>query len=496
MVGSFYHDDMRRFSIILALLSILLFVSVPAFSCSMILVGKNASADGSVLLAHNNDLPGNIASKIQIVPGQFHEPGEVIHFKNGLEIPQAQQTYRMLMMNCYYGFSEGDAKAINQFQVAVAGGTSLKADRNDRARELDPLNKKGVSGYIRYIALQRSKTARECVKRIGELYSRYGISYPSGVGVADPNEVWYLEAGGGKCWAAKRVPDESYLVAVNSYRIGTIDFDDNENFILPPYLKSYAVKKGLWKPGRKPFNFAAIFGGRVKQKGERPYYNSRRVWRVQQLLSPSVKQNPDAFNHPWTLSPDRKLTVSDLISVMRDYYQGTEYDISKNAHLPQSRRERPIAVFNTVHASVIQLRGHLPVEYGAVMWGGVSSALTTPYVPYYFGIQSLPEAYTIAGPIADQRSAFWHFRKLTILLEPHLRKRIGNILPVWQSFERNLLAVQTEVEQTAATLFKKDKKLAVSFLTFYSNGLALQALEMAKSIHNDLQTTLAENSNN
>lgn len=477
------------------MLTLIVVVPVPVFSCSMILVGKNASADGSVLLAHNNDLPGNIASMIQIVPGQNHEPGSVIPFKNGLEIPQAQQTFRMLMMNCYYGFAEGDAKAINQFQVAVAGGTSLKADRNDRARELDPLIKKGVSGYIRYIALQRAKTARECVQLIGEIYSKYGISYPSGVGVADPNEIWYLEAGGGKCWAAQRVPDDSYLVAVNSYRIGNIDFNDKKNFILPPYLKSYATKKGLWKPGAKPFNFAAIFGGRVEEKGERPYYNARRVWRAQQLLTPSLKQNPNAFTHPWTLKPDKKPTVGDLISVMRDYYQGTKFDISKDTHLPPSKRERAIAVFNTVHASIIQLRGHLPVEYGAVMWGGVSSPLTTPYVPYYFGIQSLPESYTVAGPVADPRSAFWQFRALTTLLEPRLRKRIGNILPVWQHFEKNLFAMQTEVERTAANLYKKDKQLAANFLTFYSNGLALQALEMAKSIHTQLQTTLAKTSN-
>lgn len=471
---------MHRKKFITLFFGLLLIVNSHLIPCTMILVGKDATADGSVLLAHNNDLPGNIASMIQIVPGKKYTKGEMIVFKNGLQIPQAKQTSRMLMMNCYYGFAEGDAKAINEYRVAVAGGTSLKADRNDKAQELDPLVKDGVSGYIRYIALQRSKTARECVELIGKMYSHYGISYPSGVGVADPNEVWYIEAGGGKCWVAQRVPDDSYLATANGYRIGEIDFNDKKNFIYPSYLMSYTLEKGLWKPGKKQFNFAKIFGG--KKKKENSYYNTRRVWRAQQLLTPSLQQNPNAFNQPWALKPDQKITIQKLIKVLRDYYKETPFDISKHIDSTPGEKERAIGVFNTVHTDVIQLRKDLPVEIGAVMWGGLSASLTTPYVPYYFGIKEIPLTYQIAGPEYDHQSAFWHFRALTVLLEPRLSQLIGEILPVWQDFESRLFSMQTDVEKTALTLYKKDKELARDFLTFYSNGLSLQALEMAKSL--------------
>ncbi len=154
-------------------------------ACTMILAGKGTTSDGSVLLAHNNDLPAHIASLLEIVPGRTFPAGETVSFKNGLVIPQARQTIRMLIMYCYYGFTEGDAVAVNQYQVAIAGGLSLKEDRNMKARKADPLVKTGVSGYIRYLALQRSKSARECVQFIGDMYSKHGISYPSGVGVAD-----------------------------------------------------------------------------------------------------------------------------------------------------------------------------------------------------------------------------------------------------------------------------------------------------------------------
>lgn len=456
----------------------------------MILVGKDASADGSVLLAHNNDLPGNIAALLQVVPGRFYSPGEMVAFKNGLRIPRAANTHGMLIMNCYYGFSEGDAVAINRHQVAIAGGTALKKDRNRRAMEADPMVKNGVSGYIRYIALQRAKTARECVEIIGEMYSRYGISYPSACGVADADEVWYIEAGGGKCWVAQRVPDNAYLATANGYRIGEVDFTDKKNFIYPPYLKEFTIRTGLWKPDKKnPFNFAAIFGGQMEK--ENNYYNARRVWRIQQLLTPSLAQPSHAFTHPVTAEPDEKVTIPQLISILRDYYKGTPFDVSKK----NGAGERAIGVFNTVHTDVIQLRGHMPAEIGAVMWAGVGPALTTPYIPYYLGMREIPSPYEKAGPRFDLDSAFWNFRSLATLLESRFPALEREILPVWQSMEARLFSRRESVEAAALALYKKDKDAAKDFLTAYSGGLALKALQTAKELKEEIETQLAKTSN-
>lgn len=461
-----------------------------AKGCSMVLVGKGASADGSVLLAHNNDLPGNTGAMIRVVPGGSYAPGEMVVFKNGLRIPRAANTYGMLIMNCYYGFTEGDAVAVNRYQVAIAGGTALKEDRNRRAVEADPLLTSGVSGYIRYIALQRAKTARECVEIMGEMYSRYGISYPSGCGVADPNEVWYIEAGGGRCWVAQRVPDDAYLAAANGYRIGEVDFKDKTNFIYPPYLKEFTIKKGLWKPGRdKRFNFAEIFGGQMEK--ENNYYNARRIWRIQQLLTPSMKQSAHGFTHPVTARPDRKVTIPQLIAILRDFYEGTPFDITKTG----GTGERAIGVFNTVHTDVIQLRAHMPAEIGAVMWAGLGPALTTPYIPYYLGITEIPSPYGTAGPRFDLDSAFWNFRTLTTLLEPRLAFLKDEILPVWQSMETRMFSRQESVETAALELYRRDKKAAVDFLTAYSGGLALKALHRAIELKEKIETQLAKNSN-
>ncbi|MCP4150673.1 MAG: dipeptidase, partial [bacterium] len=342
---------------------------------------------------------------------------------------------------------------------------------------------------------------------IGDMYSKHGISYPSGVGVADANEIWYLEAGGGKCWAAQRVPDNAYLAVANGYRIGTIDFNDKKNFIVPVYLKKFAMEKGLWKQGTKDkeFNFAQIFGG--KKQTRKDYYNARRVWRIQQLLTPTLKQDPAHFTHPVMLKPDQTITVPRLISVLRDFYSGTEFDLSKShqresADTTQVQREasspmakeRVIGMFNTVHTDVIQLRSFLPPDIGAVLWAGVGSSLTTPFLPYYLGLTDIPSPYRIAGPTFDDKSAYWSFRTLTSLLECNFPFLLEKILPAWQALESSVFTLQEHVEKTAVALYEINKMKAKNFLTIYSNGLSLKALQMSKELEEKLKTLMAETS--
>lgn len=460
--------------------------------CFMLLAGKDATADGSVLLAHNNDLRGNNASLIEKFPRQKHDPGEIVKFPSGLEIPQVGETYEWMVLKIYKGFAAGDAIAINEYQVCIAGGVALGKDLNDKAREADPMVKTGLTGGVRYIALQRSKTARECIELIGHLYSKYGITYPSGVGVADPNEVWYIEPGGGHTWAAVRIPNNSYWAQANALRIGEINPEDTENLICSPNLLDYAQEKGLWNPKEGPFNFARVFGGKKLADPATKYYDSRRVWDVMRVLSPSLKLNPSVTEFPMYAVPEEKITIQKLISkdVLRSHYDGTIYD-TYPLEGPGSG-ERAVAVQNCVHTDVVQLRDWLPVDIGAVLWAGLGAPLTTVYVPYYFGITEIPNVYRIAGPEYDRKSAFWVFRTLTNLVTPYYANLIEDVLPVWEHFERIELDLQEAVEKTALDLYKKDKTLAKNFLTAYSNGLSLKALDIAHRMEDELRSKIAE----
>ncbi len=459
--------------------------------CYMVLVGKDATVDGSVLLAHNNDLYGNEASMVEKYPRKKNAPEERVKFPSGLEIPQTSETFEWMVLRIYSGFAAGDAIAINEYGVAIAGGVALGGDRNKKAAEADPMIKKGLSGGVRYVALERSKTARECVELMGKLYTKYGVTYPSGVGVADGKEVWYIEAGGGYQWAAVRVPDNSYLTVANAYRIGEIDIKDTENYLASPNLVDFAKEKGLWNPAKGPFNFAKAFGG--GRVNENPYYDSRRVWRGIQLLSSDIL-DADKKDQPLFMMPDKKITVEKLISVLRDTYKGTRYDIYPTQG--KGSLERAIAVPPCVHTDVVQLRSWLPTDIGSILWGALGSPLTTAYIPYYFGIKDIPDAYKTGGPAYDPKSAFWTNLTLQQLVVPYYNQLIGEVLPVWQNFESSVFACQQVVEKVVLELYENDKALALSYLTNYSNGLSLTALDKTNRLIDLIRTKLAEKSCN
>ena len=214
--------------------------------CFMILAGKNTTVDGSVLVAHNLDLGRRPTATMAIYPRERNSPDEKEIFSTGLRIPEVEETYGWIVLRIARSLSSNNV-AVNEHQVALAGGLNLMSDRNLKAREADPVVQGGVDGYARNVALKRAKTAREAVEILGDLYTKYGNTYPCAVGYADPEEIWYIESGGGRHWAAVKVPDDCYWIQANGYRIGEINPEDTENVITSPDLLESAKEKGLWK---------------------------------------------------------------------------------------------------------------------------------------------------------------------------------------------------------------------------------------------------------
>ncbi len=378
--------------------------------CFMILVGKNASADGSVLLAHNNDLSGVEPSHLVKYPGESHSPTDSVSFPSGLRIPQTASTYAWLTLNILEGYAEGDAVAINEHGVAIAGGVALQPDRNSRAEIVDPLVQTGLTGGIRYIALQRSKTARQCVKMLGDFYTEFGVTYPSGVGIADTNEIWYIESGGGYSWAAVRIPDSCYWPQANGYRIDFVDPEDTLNYYCSPGLIDFCIANHLWNPGTGLFDFADAFGGGRSERNEKPFYDTRRIWRCIDLLNPSMAFKTDLEEYPAFLVPEEKISLTDCFGILRDRFQGTEFE--NQVDDSGEKGERPIASWNAVHTDVINLMPGLPVENSAVMWVGIGPPQVTTYIPFSFVTQMILPPFSETNLQPDNESAFWIFHSL------------------------------------------------------------------------------------
>jgi dipeptidase len=455
--------------------------------CFLLMSGKKVTESGQVLLAHNNDLTGTEASMLVRVTADHAEDidNSMINHPSHNGILSNKGSLEMLVLQIHQGYAEGDAVAINEHGVAIAGGLALKEDRNSNAINADPLNPEGLGGGVRYLALQYAHTAKEYIILIGNLYNHYGIAYPSGVGIADSNEIWYLEAGGGSTWAAIRIPDTVCFVAANSYRIDTIDFTDTLNVITSPKLDSFCAAKGLWKEGTA-FDFGHIFGGGRIEKYNTNSYNTRRIWRALDLLQPSASFPPNEDSYPMFVTPDQPITLEQCFTILRDHYKNTPYDPLKQVQ--SEKQERPIACWRGVHSEVISINPGEPVSFGTVLWTGLSTPYAAVFVPVYFGANPLPEAYTHIHQGAQNakkeeqlnsaKAAFWHFHQLSI----ELQSNPNQYLHEWQSFrhqfEQQEIKLQKQILKEALVLHKKNPDKLESYLGSMSEELANKAIEM------------------
>ena len=448
--------------------------------CFLLMVGKYASKSGNMLLAHNNDLSGSEASMSVKIP----KSKEMIYLSDSANIYGKPAS--MLVVQIYKGFSEGDAAAINDYGVAIAGGLSLKLDRNTFVKSIDPLKENGLGGGIRYFALQHAKTARQCVKVIGECYDKYGIAYPSGVGIADSNEIWYMEAGGGRSWAAIRIPNDCYFVAANSYRIRKVDFSDTLNFLYSTNLQKLYKKYVLSRDTAAQFDFAGFFGGGVREKDGNNFYNSRRIWRTIDWLNPQLNLPAGTENFPMFIRPENKITLKKCFSILRDYYKDTPYDIFEKQN--RKKPERAIATFKGVHTEVIEIAPSKPVEFGSILWAGVASPFTAVYIPFYFGIDSIPPAYGRFAVKSDTNSAFWIFKTLGDLGKDNYK----NKMKTWRQLRRQL---ESDIIKKQSIIIQNAEKMIISGSTGLSKYLeennyyfSRQATNLAKEMLNNLMS--------
>jgi dipeptidase len=198
--------------------------------------------------------------------------------------------------------------------------------------------------------------------------------------------------------------------------------------------------------------------------------------------------------------PGKKLTPRDIMALLRDHYEGTEYDLTKGYEKgsPHHTAERTICRMSTDATSVAQLRGWLPPEIGGVLWLSVGTPCSGVYVPYYLGVLGFPKPYSFLSETYDRDNAFWVFNSLENLTDYYYAdtgksegegtRAIDYVAGFWKSFEDKEFAVQAAVEKTALELYQKDKSLARSFMDAYSNALSTEAFADAQKLVDTLWT--------
>lgn len=498
--------------VVFAILMLTTVLGMGVYACTSIVVGKDASVDGSVMTTHTCD--GWYDARIQVVPGETFEPGTMTSINKNIcnvtrpnkelikvgEIPQVEKTYTYYHVG--YPF-------MNENQVMI-GETTISGYRDYRNGDAWM-----VIEQLQVLGLQRAKTARECVEIMGALAEKYG--YGDGgecLTVTDPNEAWFFEILGpgplwtpdsgkpGAVWVAQRIPDNAVGVSANRSRIGEIDLDDTDFFMASSNVFSLGEEMGYYDPNSdKPFVFWEVYGPKTD------FYNRRREWRVLSLVAPSLNLPMDQQRYPFTVVPDKKLSVQDLIAIKRDHYEGTELDLTKglaagpfgnpnryptrSEHKPEDRNtlrwERAISMFRCSYSFVSQARSWLPDPIGGVLWFGEDSPQTTCYIPFYCQITEVPESFSSGSRIVfDKDYAWWAFNFVSNWADLKYSYMIEDIKEVQEEIEGDFFAMQPAVEMAALELYKKDPALAVKFLTNYSNDAANRAVDAWWELADDL----------
>lgn len=428
-------------------------------ACTTVLVGKDAALEGGPMAARNDDTfaPLN-PQRVVVYPAYQDHPNQVKSYLNHFVGDRPANGYRYQGVPNVNLTREGvyDENGFNEQQVGMSATESVYA--NERVLAFDPLNtESGLNeDVIVAMTLPFIDSAAAGVDYLGKLVAKYGSAEGNGVIFIDRNAVWYMEIVTGHHWVAQRIPDDAYAVTGNRIAIQEVDFSDPANFKWSQGIEQFVARHHL-NPDPAGWNFRQIFGTTTEFD---QHYNTPRQWYGHRVLSPAVKLDPLAFDLPFVLRPDQKISLEQVEQVLGSHYQGTIYDPLGHEGTPADRgRFRPISLNRTQNSHVLQVRGDLPEHAQTIMWMSLGIPTFTPYVPFFGNLTEIPKSYreTPQELSTDFQSAYWMYRGLSMLVEAHhaefLQADLDYLKSAREYFHRWVAqtAAQTAgLEQTAA----------------------------------------------
>ena len=520
----------RRFIVLIGLIGSVAWMPRQSFACSTILVGKKATSDGSVLMSSSCD--GDIMGLIYVMPAQKYPQGTKLPMYWNLPRPKTHQEY---LSNLRKGYDLVGYLSVKETyrSIILAGNVEnmTTGGMNEHglsiAIEFLPMRSglactRGVVGpnsnhwTTSLIAngLMRARTAREAIRIIGDMIEQYGFQYyrapHAGVAlpIADDKEVWLMEIFGpgqawtadsgkpGGVWCAQRIPDGEIGCSANRSRIGKVDLKNRDMFMTSPNIHSLAEELGIWKRGN-PFVWHDVYGDPGSN------YNSLREWRALNLAAPSlsfqVTGDPLVDRYPFSVKPDKPITIQRLLAVMRDGYEGTKFDLTEYSVFNPQGKKSPLArpwgpkeLFDLLgikakralctptsgYVFVAQLRDWLPDTFGNCLWFAYGPAYTSCFVPIYAGVTDLPDTWDKAPDYTriSRNQVQWNFR-LVFSLANNLKYQdaMQDIQRVFRPAETSFFNIQTHVERTAAKVLRKEGVGGVErFLNTYAEDCLTQ----------------------
>lgn len=537
---------------IIAGLVLTLFMSFPVYACTVIVAGKKATKDGSVIVSHSDAGPD---CRVHIVPGQKFKEGALCPVYWGMVesgrplgdygdtlgfIPQVRETYT---------YFQSAYPQMNEHQLAIAESTT--SQREELKLDLESCKQIMTIEQAQAFALQRCKTAREALDLITYLLETYGFR-PSCVGesedlvIADPNEAWVLEVFSvgngwepesgkpGAIWAAQRVPDEHVLMIPNWSIIREIHIEDTANFRASSNYMQEAIDRGWYDAeSGKAFIWQDVYSPLPRE------WATSRFWLFYSQVAPNLKEWPDRYTkdpfagdeqyiqyveplsiYPFSVKPEEKISVQDVMDFQRSTFEGTIYDkenapvwyypndkgeLVKSAHAtPFPTKDmrkvlginmrRNVARARGEYGMIAQLRSWLPDALGGIYWFYVDNAYTSAYVPMYSGITEVDESFKTYDPSEFSDNSYrWAVDFVDNLLYLRWQDAVKDLHEARDPMEQAFFDEQEKVDQNFMKLYEKKPEKAIQYLTELTIERQRQALKLFRDLRIKLITKYTNN---
>ena len=454
--------------------------------CTTIIVGQEQTADGSMIVARSEDWDAMEAKNYEIFEDTDNGPREFVAKDSPFrcELPEKALGYSALSPYNLHG--HWGSAGFNTAGVGMSATESIFS--NDEVLKHDPLVENGVAeNSVFNITLPYIRTAREGVERLGMLIEKYGIAEGFGIGFVDSKEIWYLETACGHRWLACRMPKDQYFVTGNQSRFRTYDPNDKENYLASADLIEFAEKHGLYNPAQGAFDFHETYARDIKLDTT---YNYPRVWGLQQLFSPEIKNDVTKNTFPVFAKAAHKVTLTELRTAFRFHYDNTEHDPYLNSNPKEPYR--PVSIFRTTQTHLLQVRPELPQAIGCINYVAMGMADLGVFLPLYQGITSYPEAYTKGNGESSDDSAYWKFRKIMVLGMTNYNKYAPIIKEAYAKFEAETDQRQREMEEEYLRIYKTQPLHAQDMLQAFSDKILNSALDLADRLQEKLFTLMTQ----
>jgi dipeptidase len=446
--------------------------------CFTVLVGRKASADGSVMVAHNEDDRGDIIVNLRKIRARDSGAARKVDLGKGAFYETDGKTAGFLWIEATT--QEFADSFINEYGVLVT------SDSCPSRVAADDYTEGGIGWMLRRLMAEKAASAREAVRLAGELIEKYGYrSSGRTYSIADKNEAWMLAALRGRHWYAQRVPDDEVAVIPNHYTIRGIRPGDPDHFLGSRDIVEYAAQNGWYDAAKDgPFDFKKAFD-RPSTREPAADGNALRHWRGLSLLTGRTWEL--GRDYPFSVKLPKKVNAETLMALLRDHYEGTQYDATDGykTGTPNRTKFRTICTASTINAFVVSLDAKRPEPLSAAIWLAFGKPDTTVFLPLYHGVESLPPGAGLGGTTHDDATFYkQHFEgaelkaaksgllntkvlELEKAAEANYGPMHGRLVKELFPAEKAFVKGRPKFEKDFAALYAKDKKKALKKLDDY-----------------------------